>query len=329
MLESRAMAHPNLAKFLKFLVFYTVLVILWGAWVRISHSGDGCGESWPLCHGEFLPTSHGGKTWVEMTHRLMSGAFGLLVLGIFLWIRRTVPPGQPLRRWALMSLIFTVTEALLGAKLVLFGLVGQNASAFRSVAMGLHFLNSAFLVASLTQCMLFAQPGERARRPLGDWIRIPVFRRLPVLTVTLLSFLGVTGTVAALSTTLFPSTSLIEGFARDFAEDAHFLLKLRALHPTTGIFGGVALAILFLLFAEVLPVEHRRERRASYGMAIFIGLTVIVGTITLLWLSPVALKLTHLLLAHSLVVMLTIWWHALHWPAKEPSVSVPSGESGK
>jgi len=70
------------------LLFYTLLVILWGAWVRISHSGDGCGDTWPLCHGQMIPEAQQGKTWVEYSHRMMSGLFGLLILALFFNVRK-------------------------------------------------------------------------------------------------------------------------------------------------------------------------------------------------------------------------------------------------
>ena len=67
---------------------FTIVVILWGAWVRISHSGNGCGDHWPLCGGEFIPTSANAKTWVEYTHRMMSGLYGLIVIYCFFIFRK-------------------------------------------------------------------------------------------------------------------------------------------------------------------------------------------------------------------------------------------------
>ena len=63
------------------LVAYTILIIAWGAWVRISGSGDGCGDHWPLCKGEAVPIGESVKTWIEVSHRYSTALFGLLVLG--------------------------------------------------------------------------------------------------------------------------------------------------------------------------------------------------------------------------------------------------------
>jgi heme A synthase len=63
---------------------YTVLVILFGAWVRITGSGAGCGEHWPSCHGELVPRSPSIATIIEFTHRVTSGLclLGVLCAGV-------------------------------------------------------------------------------------------------------------------------------------------------------------------------------------------------------------------------------------------------------
>lgn len=297
-------------------VAYTILVIIWGAWVRISHSGDGCGDTWPLCQGEFIPAASAAKkTWIEHFHRVMSGLFGIVIIAGYFYIRRTFSQGHPIRWAALASLILTITEALLGAKLVLSGLVGTNASMMRSLIMGLHFLNSALLVASVTLTALFSQHLQWRRRSIKQIIQTRVLNRLPIVALALFIFLGATGTIAALSTTLFPSTSLLEGFTKDFSDQSHMLLRLRALHPTMGIFAGVALAIMFLLVGETTDKSEHRVRRLSHLVAGVTSAAIVVGTVTLLWLSPLPLRLTHLALAHAIVISFTAWWQSLIYKA--------------
>ena len=53
-----------------------LLVILWGAWVRITGSGAGCGEHWPDCNGQVVPRDPGVETLIEFTHRATSGRMG-------------------------------------------------------------------------------------------------------------------------------------------------------------------------------------------------------------------------------------------------------------
>ena len=40
-------------------VAYNLAVIVWGAFVRATGSGAGCGDHWPMCNGEALPLTPG------------------------------------------------------------------------------------------------------------------------------------------------------------------------------------------------------------------------------------------------------------------------------
>src|SRR6516164_6905988 len=97
---------------------FTVAVVLWGAYVRATGAGAGCGNHWPLCNGEVVPRSPAVKTLIEFTHRVMSGLDGVLILCLMLWALRAYPRRHPARHWAVLSFVFVVTEALIGAALV-------------------------------------------------------------------------------------------------------------------------------------------------------------------------------------------------------------------
>src|SRR6266545_7603351 len=99
---------------------YNLFVIVWGAYVRASVSGDGCGSHWPLCNGEIIPSVGQTKTLIELTHRLSSGLALLMVVGLVAWAWRAYPKKHMVRQAAMFSLLFILTEALVGAGLVLF-----------------------------------------------------------------------------------------------------------------------------------------------------------------------------------------------------------------
>src|ERR1019366_3079756 len=99
-------AHPGFARFAWGVLAYNVAVILWGALVRATGSGAGCGGHWPLCNGDVLPDVSKIGTVIELTHRIMSGVALLLVAAMFLWAWKTFVPGHPARRWATWSLVF-------------------------------------------------------------------------------------------------------------------------------------------------------------------------------------------------------------------------------
>src|SRR5579871_3906524 len=114
-------AHRRFARFAWGVLSYNVAVILWGALVRATGSGAGCGGHWPLCNGDLLPASPQAATVIEFTHRVMSGV--ALVTAVILagWGSQTFPKGHPARRWSVWALVFMLTEALIGAALVLLG----------------------------------------------------------------------------------------------------------------------------------------------------------------------------------------------------------------
>jgi cytochrome c oxidase assembly protein subunit 15 len=103
---------------------YNLLVILWGAFVRASGSGAGCGSHWPLCNGEVVRVA----TLIEFSHRMTTGLAGLLVIGLVVWAFRAFPRRSTVRLGAALSLAFIIIEGLVGALQVRQGLPAQNDS---------------------------------------------------------------------------------------------------------------------------------------------------------------------------------------------------------
>jgi cytochrome c oxidase assembly protein subunit 15 len=262
------------ANFLYILWAYTLLVILWGAWVRISHSGDGCGDHWPLCSGEFIPDFTHKKTWIEYSHRLMSGVYGLIVIYVFFHFRKTTHSTIKKLNWLL--LIFMTSEALLGAALVKGQLVSLDDSILRLFVMSLHQINS-FMLTGVTYLFYLSLKQNKSEVQLKHPWLIIGFVCLPL-----------TGAIASLSTTLFPSISLWQGILQDFAGgDTHLFIKLRILHP-------IIASLLSCSFIAWCFQKNLNRLAFEFMFAVFIGV------ITLMTLSPVYLKLAHLLIAHVL-----------------------------
>lgn len=292
------MTKPQYKKLAFSLLIYTLLVILWGAWVRISHSGDGCGDTWPLCHGQLIPEAERGKTWVEYGHRLMSGIYGLVVI-YFWWIaRKLFPKGHFARKAALATLIFTITEALLGAKLVLFKLVTTNDTPYRAFVMALHQVNSFLLTGAVALTFAAATLAYDLPKVSPTQHR---YGYMPWLIVAI----GITGAWASLSNSLFPTNNLWEGLVADFSSDSHFLIRLRGLHPVLALLGGGSLALFFWIKAQAS--ESILIERRSYQMSLTLITALVFGILTLLLHAPVWMKIVHLALAHTVWVVLLQW----------------------
>lgn len=292
------MTKAQFRKFALLLLVYTLLVILWGAWVRISHSGDGCGDTWPLCHGQLIPEAERGKTWIEYAHRLMSGIYGLVVI-YFWWVsRKLFSRGSFARSAALATLIFTITEALLGAKLVLFKLVTTNDTPYRAFVMALHQINSFMLTGAVA--LAYAAANLNQPLPPPD-ATIKRYQKLPWLIV----IIGITGAWASLSNSLFPSENLLDGFLADFSSESHFLIRLRGLHPFVAILGGGGLALFLWLKAQ--SSENSHAQRKTLQLALTLMGALLFGILTLLLHAPVWMKIVHLAIAHLVWILILQW----------------------
>ncbi|HET7273737.1 MAG TPA: COX15/CtaA family protein, partial [Longimicrobiaceae bacterium] len=199
-------------------VGYNLLVVLWGAYVRATGSGAGCGSHWPLCNGVVMPRPERIETVIEFSHRVTSGLALLAVVGLLVWAFRAYPKGHRVRGAAIVSMGFMLLEAALGAGLVLFGLVEENASVFRAFSMSAHLVNTFLLIGALTITAWWATGAPALRFRDHDRLLWPLVGGLVGMIV-----LGITGGIAALGDTLFPSTSLVEGIRADFSGTAHFL----------------------------------------------------------------------------------------------------------
>jgi len=277
-------SHNIFPHFVCAVLCFCLLIILWGAWVRISHSGDGCGQSWRSCQGQYLiDTGKQSKTWIEWIHRATSGLFGVTVILLVILSFLRFPPRHPVRKSALYVLFFTISEALIGARLVLAGLTGNNTSPARVLTMNLHLLNSVLLTGCLFICWRLSLKKSFMLSNSVSFIFIPIF--------FLIAFFG---SLSSLASSLFPSSSLWEGWTLDFASDSPWLVRLRLLHPLLALtFGGGFLLYLF-------TVSFKSPRWKTFTLCLC--LTLVSGLMNLLLLSPVILKLTHLLLVYLLIM---------------------------
>jgi heme a synthase len=272
----------------------TLAVIVWGAYVRASGSGAGCGSHWPTCNGDVIPRTGSIKTLVEYTHRVTSGAALMLVLAQLVQAFRTFPSGHLVRRGAAASMFFMLTEAGVGAGLVLFEKVAQDKSIARVWWMGTHLSNTFFLLAAMALTVFWAHdPALVAPRPKAPSAR--AIRAGAIVACVGLLVVGISGAIVALGDTLFPAATLAEGVAADLVPGAHFLVKLRVLHPVIAATVGLCTA-----YGASHVASHSNDRWVrAFGRAIvalFI-VQVAIGFANFALLAPIPLQLVHLLVA--------------------------------
>lgn len=284
------------------ILILNLLVILWGAVVRATGSGAGCGSHWPLCNGEVVPLEPAVETLIEFSHRLTSGLAFIGVVGMVILARKAYADNHPVRRLAFLSLVFIIVESLIGAGLVLFELVGSNASMTRAGVVSLHLLNTLILLSFL------ALTWWRSRF-LGAEEEVIGYRFAPIagwgIFALAVLLIGVSGAIAALGNTLFPSQSLVEGIQRDFDRTSHFLIRLRVYHPLFAVLG--AFAVLNLIYRAFENDSRPLVRRIGW-LVVGLGISQIVaGFITLILLAPVWMQLIHLFVADLLWITFVIF----------------------
>jgi cytochrome c oxidase assembly protein subunit 15 len=287
-----AVSRTAFRRFSHLTLALTLVVILWGAYVRASGSGAGCGSHWPTCNAEVIPSfaKRSTATAVEFTHRATSGLVFALIAVQCAWALRLFARGHPARRAAAAALLFIVTEALIGAGLVLFEMVAANKSVARAAWVSAHLLNTFALVAALVLTGLRAREAPRASEPLGTAAATALLLGLAGTLIVATS-----GAIAALGDTLFPARSIAEGWQQDLSPTAHLFVRLRILHPVLALVVGTGL--LALTGAMVARDKPSGARGAATLVAALVVAQMSAGLLNLMWLAPIPLQMVHLLLA--------------------------------
>jgi cytochrome c oxidase assembly protein subunit 15 len=284
------------------ILLFTVAVIISGDIVQATESGAGCGDSWPKCDGMLIPAFADVHMAIEFVHRMLTsvlsfGYFGLLIGGYVLFGRRH-------RVWPsiLGSTAILVVEILLGAALVFFGWVEDNATWGRVIADSFHVVNTLALLGSLVLIIFLSRADDETlvtkQNPKRRYL---IFAMLTVILIT------VTGTINSLADTLYFSDHVVV----EETPIAQLLVSVRAIHPLVAIIGGFA--IIGLLY---LVLEEPSVQKSILGFAVFgvIFLQVLSGVFNIALLTPVEIQIIHLGLADALWILL-VFFSLYNWKA--------------
>jgi heme a synthase len=286
-----------LSRFAWVVLVYNVAVILFGAVVRATSSGAGCGDHWPLCNGVVVQSHPRLATLIELTHRMTSGVTVIAILLLLVWTFRRTLAGHLARITTAAAAVFIFNEALLGALLVLLHLTADNRSPARAVYLSLHLANTLLLLGALALSAHFLSAAEDFHR------RDVRFGHLPAAISGLVAILlvGVTGTLAALSDTLFPATSVRAALAQDFAGGSTWLQHLRLLHPISAVIAG-----LFICWLLVRALRQAAERKLAMAVLFLLALQIALGVADVVLLAPLWLQIAHLFGADLLWIALVL-----------------------
>ena len=286
---------------------YAGLVAVWGAYVRATGSGAGCGNHWPLCNGEVIPRAPAIETIIELSHRLSSGLLGLVVIALAIWALRRFGLRHRVGAAALVALALTVVEALVGAALVRYDLVVDNVSVARGVVMAFHLVNTLLLLGALAltaawswgraskRGMSFGPPRLQGQGAVG-WVLLAGLVALCVL--------GASGGVTALGDTLYPVAQVDKATISQLQPTAQFLVRLRVLHP----FLAIAVGIYLVTAAAIVRILRPRPMvvRLALGLAVTFSVELAVGMLNVALAAPVWLQLVHLGIAYTVWINLVL-----------------------
>jgi heme a synthase len=228
-----------------------------------------------------------------------------------------LPARHPARVSAVAAFALILVEVVIGARLVLLNLVGSNMSFDRAVVMPAHLVTTSLLIGSLAAASYFASERRLVARPdLTATERAQLRGALAwvLAAAALLLVVSMTGAITALGDTVYPvqGATALERVRNDHAVGAHFLGKMRVVHPLLALLG---VAILWIAGSRARACE-RQPRIARWGAGLYWGggLSLLIG-VSNIWLgAPGYMQVVHLLMACLLwlgvVVLGAMLWDA-------------------
>jgi cytochrome c oxidase assembly protein subunit 15 len=253
---------------------FTYLLIILGAIVRITGSGLGCGEHWPLCNGKLLPPLD-LPTMIEYGHRLAAAAVSVLVTALAAytwWLRRGAGSGEQYHpdKTAYVALGLLILQVLLGAVTVKLSLPPWTVILHLGTAM---LLLATLIVAGRTADLT---PGASPGIPGTPRSRAgSVALGLGFVTVL---FGALTANLGAASACLgFPLCNGQVIPAGNYLQHIHWTHRLLA----------------YTLFAYVVWWAVRSRRRGAWYVVALVTLQVAVAAAMVLFALPQPLQAAH------------------------------------
>jgi cytochrome c oxidase assembly protein subunit 15 len=277
---------------------FTIIVIISGDVVQATESGAGCGETWPRCDGSLIPRISDLETGVEFTHRMVTVLLGVgyaaLALGAWrrrgagVTLRQAHRRGAPVWRAMFWAIVFFLVEVLLGAALVVFGWVENDASFGRVVADGVHLVNTFLMVGALTLVLFHARGGGRLTLDLSR-----ATDRLALTGIAVLVLVGISGAINSLADALY----FAEGVDVESTPIASILVAIRGIHPVVAIAGGIGVFLVAGVLAEGAASGPRRLARVVQGA---VWVQFVIGFVNIALKTPLESQVIHLVIAHVL-----------------------------
>ncbi|MCM3379982.1 MULTISPECIES: COX15/CtaA family protein [Shouchella] len=272
-----------------------LLVLIQGALVTNTGSGEGCGQTWPLCFGQVIPLDPPPETVIEFSHRLVAGIVGMLVILMAIWSWRRLKHMPETRFLAVISVFMIIFQGLLGAGAVVFG---QS-----DLIMALHFGFSALSFASvvlLTRLAFEDSNPQKQYAPIvskaykGYVIFVAIYSYVAIYTGAYVKH-----TNATLACSGFP---LCNGqWVPDVFTEA---IGVQLLHRSAAILLSLLLLVLFIWTVKTFRASRVLVVCASLAMLLVIGQAASGVAVVLTYNATLTLGIFHALLISLLFTLL-------------------------
>ncbi|SFJ90175.1 COX15/CtaA family protein [Thermoflavimicrobium dichotomicum] len=275
-------------------VIGSYLMLIMGAIVTKTGSGEGCGNSWPFCHGELIPASFPMETIIEYSHRIVSGGVGLLIVALVIWAWKAYPDSRRVKIFSFLSVFFVVFQGALGALTVVFR--GPFA---KKAALSLHFGFSLMCFASVVMLTIHLFQLKHGRTPEQETAKIkdekPVSKRLQygVWGLAVYTYLVVyTGALVRHTQATMACGFEFPLCGKQFLPGLANLEGIHMLHR----YAGISLWFITLVFLWVIIRHYRIREDLHKGIwlaFLFITLQAVSGILTVLSGGQVLVALVH------------------------------------
>lgn len=314
--KNNAMSINRLLKILSIItVIGAYVMIVLGVLVSTTGSGQGCGNSWPFCHGEIIPGTLTIKGVTEYSHRIMSSLDGFLVLVLTVWSWLVYRKDRLIKIYAFLSLFFVVAQGALGAVTVVYeGTFAINW--LLSIHFGLSLIAFASVVLLTTRLFeLGRDQSQQVSRPLpARWLRVSfwglaVYTYLVVYTGALVEHTGaVVGCgyeIPGCGSTYFPNLTSLAG--------------IQVLHRYAA--GLLWVGTLVLLIAVLRRYRERRELViGAWWSLILVTLQAAGGLVNVLTTGQMVPALIHATLISIFFAVLCYLCAQVGWPGRREQV---------
>ena len=292
--------------------FGAYLMVLLGVLVTNSGSGQGCGNSWPFCHGQIIPGKITIAGIIEYSHRVMSSADGflVLVLSIAAWLlyRRDFR----IKLLSFLSLFFVVLQGALGALTVIY-----EGTFELKILLSIHFGLALIAFASviLLTIRLFQIHREQQQEPEK---MAPVTWKFQISTWSLVIYTYIivyTGAFVAHTGAVTGCGQQLPGCGSTYLPNVSTLAGIQVLHSY------VAALLWFLVLAFLLvAVRHYRNRRditrGAWWAFILITLQAASGMMAVVTQGQLLVALAHTTIITIFFTVLCYLCMQLGWPWK-------------